>query len=73
MARQFTIVVDGIPEKYNAEAIKMLLNLGLRNISSNKLAKMFIPKTALPVIKDLDIIHLEEASPKPTSAANLSA
>lgn len=62
MARQFTIVVGGVPDHYNAEAIKMTLNMGIRKIVSSRIAKTFVPKTARPVLENLEIIHLEETS-----------
>ena len=62
MARQFTIVVEGVPEKYSASSIKAMLNLGLRKISSSRLAKSFVLKDARPVITNLDIKHMEEVN-----------
>lgn len=61
MARKFSIVVEGVPDEYNAEAIKAMLNLGLRKVTSSRLAMSFVPKVARPVIAKLDIKYMEEA------------
>ena len=60
MARQFTVVVDGIPEVHSASSIKATLNLGLRKVMGSRIARMTLPKDVRSVMQHLEIKHLEE-------------